>query len=80
MQHHSRNVRGFAQRWVAHHVHIGETGDPESVAQSSAARAFDVGEDLQTRHDAEAGVECLDAGGVCLPAGWKLFGPEIWSA
>ena len=41
VQHHSRDVRSFAQRWVANHVHVGETGDAERIAESGSAGAFD---------------------------------------
>lgn len=61
MQHHSRDIRIFSQRGVAHHVHVGEPGDPQRIAKAIATRAFKVGEDFETLRDLKACVQRLNA-------------------
>ena len=47
VQHHSRDIGVFAQRRIAHHVHVGEAGDAQRVAEAGASGAFDIGEDFE---------------------------------
>ncbi len=79
MQHHPRDIRGFAQRGIANHVHVGETGDAERVAEAGASGAFDVGKNLQPVGDLETGIERLDPrGGVFLVRSRSCSARNIW--
>jgi hypothetical protein len=63
VEHHAGDIGGFAERGIADHVNVGETGDSERVAEAGTARAFDIAQDFQVLRDAEAEIGSFDAGG-----------------
>ena len=77
MQHLAGHVRRGAERWIPNHVHVGEAGETERVAEAAAARAFNVCQDFKIPGDLESGVERQDAGGGVFAIRVQAVGPAV---
>ena len=77
MQHDARDVGGFAQGRVAHHVDVGEPGHAQGIAQSGAARAFEVEEKLKISVIRKAAEKRLYAGRRVFRVRAQAVGPAV---
>ena len=79
-QHNARQIRRLAERWIAHHVEIRESGKAERLAETVATRAFEVQENLGSSELVhKPSEERVDLRSIVLPSAPKAIRPAVFS-
>src|SRR5579864_4023166 len=78
MQLDARNVRGLAERGVAHDVHVREAGDAECIAEPTAAGTFKVGNEVELPCDLKSREQSFHARCRIFGGGAKAIVPGVF--